>query len=457
MKKGSSPDMSNAKLIIFADQGGWRIGVATRGGVSVVDIPVAVDASHETRTAALVDALKQLPEASHRDVLLALPSRHCLSASVATHDLPARQRKHALLYRLEEKLPIAAEELAADFIPGGNTALGVAVEKRTLEPIIASITAAGKRVATICPTSLLALQRMGDEVSLEAASLVLWSDGAGGAELFSLVDGRPAAWFTLPDEPDDVAMHIAMMVGDNLKAATLVGFGIRADVQARLREIGLHHVTQHDAISFHDLATAAGAQILAGKREAWIDVNDSASRRDRGLRKATAWAAAAAIVLLASMAGALGMRAARYTALAEQYEMAQQRIFRQALPGQAMPGDVRSRLASEAQQAMRTTPDGRVNRKAAGQGLLTLRDVMDHLPTNVRFRIYEVQLGENDFTLLGEARSHGDAQGISDALRSRPGFVIDAPGTEQKAGGGVRFTIAGTIQDGIALSQRASR
>ena len=74
-----------------------------------------------------------------------------------------------------------------------------------------------------------------------------------------------------------------------------------------------------------------------------------------------------------------------------------------------------------------------------------LRDVMTYLPTDVRFRIFEVRLGESDFLLDGEARSHGDAQGVGDALRRRPGFSVEPPRTEQRPGGAVAFTITGRV------------
>ena len=65
---------------------------------------------------------------SGEPVLLAIPSAQCLAAGVPI-DRPAQLRqRQTLLYQLEQCLPLAAEDVVADFINRGQEVLGVAVE-----------------------------------------------------------------------------------------------------------------------------------------------------------------------------------------------------------------------------------------------------------------------------------------------------------------------------------------
>ena len=82
---------------------------ADRGGHSIRRL----DRQHRRRCGRTLKAASYDGES----VLLAIPSAWCLCDPVATTGLPARNRRQAMAYRLEEKLPVAAEEVVADFIP----------------------------------------------------------------------------------------------------------------------------------------------------------------------------------------------------------------------------------------------------------------------------------------------------------------------------------------------------
>jgi hypothetical protein len=87
---------------------------------------------------------------------------------------------------------------------------------------------------------------------------------------------------------------------------------------------------------------------------------------------------------------------------------------------------------------------------------------MTHLPAGVRFRVTEIRLDDNTFTLEGETRSHSDAEAIAAALRRRSGFSVASPRTEQRPGRGVGFTLTGGVAAPAPaasrnLEQRASR
>ena len=455
--------MSSNAVVIFAEPGGaWRVGVASRAGVSVVDVPAADDVTPKAHSARLAEALRAVGVAGNGErVVLALGTAACLCAPVAAADLPARQRRQAMLYRLEEKLPVAAEEVVADFVFTGNTALGVAVERRTLQPLVEAVEATGVRVQSVRPASLLALQQWIGTSPLCESQMVLWPGGAGRLELFVVAGDAPVGWYTLADDPDDVALYVRMAVRlASQPSSRVVVCGARPEVVRRLEEAGAT-VIQSDSVSPMELATAAAPGVLGGKHRPWVDLAGGGSSGGAVRAIGGAWAAAAVVAFLACLTVAMLWRAARYERLAARHEAEQQDIFRATFPGQAMPTDVRSRLESEARHGGNATAG--VAGAASAQGLVVLRDLMTHLPSEVRFRVFEVRLENDAFTLEGEACSHGDAEAVAAGLRRRPGFAIAAPRTEQQAGRVfVGFTLTGNVVPAGAraaneVERRASR
>jgi hypothetical protein len=164
-------------------------------------------------------------------------------------------------------------------------------------------------------------------------------------------------------------------------------------------------------------------------------------------------AAAAVVLCLISVCAAMLWRANRYDAMANHLADEQQAAFRQAFPTSAVPPDVRSRLEAEERRLRGLSGDDSAPPPSEA-GLLTLRDLITHLPADreLRYRVLEVRLDQNRFTLEGQATAHGDADSIVASLKRGGTFVVEPPRTEQlvsaddKAGSGnkgVAFTITG--------------
>src|SRR4051794_37361743 len=200
-------------IVILVAASDWRIGKAGPGGASVSDVPIGRSASPDEAARAVAAALEANAGPRGRSgVLLALPSERCLCASVRVDDLPARDRRLAMLYRLEEKLPLPAEDVVADFIPAGSSALGVCVETAYARPLVEALESHGIAVDAICPASLLALQRRLLETAGRgeaAPDAVVWSTG-GGLELFRLRGGAVRSWSVLSDDPQDLRLHLGL-------------------------------------------------------------------------------------------------------------------------------------------------------------------------------------------------------------------------------------------------------
>src|SRR5687768_588322 len=130
---------------------GHAFRVAGAAGTRPVDVPAPPAATPDGFADAAAGALATLGYAGG-GVLLAVPSAWCLCANVTSGDLPARGNRATLVYRLEEKLPVSAEDVVADFIPAadGATAFGVCVEKKVLAPLVESLESRGVAVEAIC-------------------------------------------------------------------------------------------------------------------------------------------------------------------------------------------------------------------------------------------------------------------------------------------------------------------
>src|SRR5262249_52682051 len=93
--------------------------------------------------------------AKAQQVLLALPATMCLPAPISLEGISPRDRR-AMAFRLEEQLPVAAEEFVCDFMVQGKSALAVAAIHAPIRQLIDALESEGISVTSIVPTALLA-------------------------------------------------------------------------------------------------------------------------------------------------------------------------------------------------------------------------------------------------------------------------------------------------------------
>lgn len=475
--------MSRRAFILFVEPGRHR-ACAAGDEIERAEVSAGPDATPEQFADAAAAALASLGYAGE-GVLLAVPSAWCLCAAVRLDDLPARGGRRAMAYRLEEKLPVSAEEVVADFIAtvDGATALGVCVEKKTLAPVVEALEARGAAVEAIAPASLLALQHLlGDSGSAPGvgdADVILWPAGEGSLELFTLRHGLPRSWALLPNEPKDLLLQLGLTPRDRPEARTVVAVGLAQPLLEALTGLPGVCVIEQTAAAPDASAAATARAVAAGDALLWVNLRrDDLALRDalRAVRTPLTLAAAAVVLCLVSLCGAMLWRAHRYDRLAAAYAGEQRAAFAETFPGQAVPLDIASRLASE-ERALRGVSGGDASAPPPeSPGLLILRDLLAHLPGDVRYRVLDLRLDGGRFTVEGQALSHGDADAIAASLRRHGGFEVEPPRTEQLAdssaagtghgaaagdGAGasaVSFTITGSVsaQEETAAGGRAS-
>src|SRR5689334_9560822 len=99
--------MADTKFILFPGRSAWRIARCGADGFVWSSAVVEENTAPETVAASVAVALREQGHAGG-PVVLALASDDCLSVRVATTGLPRGDRR-AMIYRLEEQLPVAAE------------------------------------------------------------------------------------------------------------------------------------------------------------------------------------------------------------------------------------------------------------------------------------------------------------------------------------------------------------
>jgi hypothetical protein len=465
--------MTTHPFILFPGPTSWRLGATGAQGPTLSDVAVATDAAPASIATAIAAALRS---AGYRGtgVILAIPSAWCLCAPVSTTGLFAKTRRRPMIYRLEEKLPIAAEDVVADFVPAGpadDEVLGVCAQKSSLAPLVEALEENGVTVGAICPASLLALQQLLSNGALAEKDLpdaVLWP-----SELFILRNGKLHGWSIIADEPKAVLLHLGLELppaGEG-KSRTIAAIGVRPEMRAALSTRPDLRVIDVQSPAPPIAATSMANSILAGKTAAWIDLRrDALAVREpfRQVRTPLSFAMAAIVLCLICLCGAMFWRANRYDASASRFADEQQAAFRQAFPTGPAPADVRSRLEAEERRLRGLSGDASAP-PSQEAGLVTLRDLITHLPPDkeLRYRVLEVRLDQGRFTLEGQAAAHGDADSIVASLRRGGTFTVEPPRTEQlvlstgsddKSGNkGVAFTISGAVASEAPSARRAAK
>ena len=433
-------------FVIFANDQSWKIGVR---GENTDPFFVEVAVPSEGGHASLAQQISQnLTEQGYEGqaLILAIPSSWCLCASVQTDDLPRKHRRAAMVYRLEEKFPIAAEDVCVDFVEGSQHALGVCVQTTQVAPIVESLEQLGVVVEQICPTTLLALQgwlTASDEAV--QTDMAVWGYG-DYLELFFLDNGVPIAWKTAHKHPKEVLLQLRIMAIEYGGALRIRVNQVDQEIIDRFAsELGCQVVsTDHDTVQEMAVRSACDR---SPESSAWINLRrDALDTGDsiRHIRQPLMAVIVTFVLFLAFLSGGMWWRSVQYGRIVDRYEVQQQALFRQLFPDQSVPTNIKSRIVSEHRRlaSLRGETSQLATEKSS---LLVLRDLLTNFPKGLRYRILELKLDGGRLYLEGQVRSHSDADAITASLNQMAWFEIEPPRTEKLADKGVGFTIIGMV------------
>lgn len=443
--------------LLVVGQGPWRLLPLTESPSSTEVSARRIDGGDLAQQAQAVGRVLQESGGAGAPIVLALESRHCLSARVSTPQ-SGRKRRQAWSFAFEEQVPVAAEDFVADFLPlGQGEALGVCVELAWLRPIVDALENQNLRMPLASPLAWLATaQAASDDPGLDAVVVRGQPQEARGVDVLELRDGRPLAWHWYPQ--DSLESLAPLQHGPSSPSATskigLVAPGDLAAAPGFGNPLG-----PEAAVLLGDVDSAAGRHALALISQGttpWLNFRQGplATRTPLQVyhRPTVALLVAVAIALLCVTA-VTQWRTARYRSLQQQLVTQQAEVFAGLFPQQRLPSGIKARLTSE-------------HRKLAGLGgqeadagliqepsaLAHLERVLEHLPSDVTFRVVGLQIDPDVIRVDGEALSHSDADRIVSSLRQSGHFEVEQPRTQTKSDESVGFLFTMRPRAGLASS-----
>ena len=448
-------------ILSVADNRWWAARVEGRT-VTRRDLPLEGDDAAD-RAAPL--AATVLAELGYRGegLCLALAADDVLTGRIDAGALPRRERRAAMVYRLEDELPVEAEQLTVAFLPSvAGRALGAAVETDRVRPLLDALAAHGIEAAAVCSETLLAAWRACRNAT-DAADYVLVV-GRDAIQLLRLAEGVPVGWQSAAD-PGELLRRLEADLLAQPPASLpprirVVGRPDDALCRALADGVGADIASATANAPAEDEAALAAAEQLAGRGAGWVDFCRDRLASGSLLERLSGYVKAAvllAVALLSVLAGLCLWRAERYRDLASWHEAAQRTVYRELSPQAGTQQNVLSRLRSDLKRLAAVSGHG-ADMPRRPDALETLRTVAESLPPRMRLRVTQLRIDPTAVVLHGEARTHGDAETVAAALR-RQGLDADAPSTEHLVRGGVTFTLTAAppaAADKPATSQTAA-
>ncbi len=449
--------MSHQQHVIFASDEAWQVATTRGDEILLRQVPPQAGVAADQIAPLVRAALDELGY-DGGGVILALPSAWCLAASVDTKGLSRKARSSALLYRLEEQLPLAAEEIAADFAaPAEGRAMGVAVQAQRLMPLVQGLESNGIAVDLICPAALLALAFWGRSHPDSIADTLAWRSNHQ-IDCFGLCQQRPLSWRLLPADSAALAQALGMqgLQVDRDLRVLLLDLGPCA---AQIQQMPGRWTIEAADGSLLEAAVRGGCGALAGTLQPPVNLRQgplAATDPLRQVRKPMTSAMAAAALGLLVLGLSMLLRANRYAQLAGDAQLQQMQAYRQAMPAKDVPIDATLLLQTELRRLKALSGDA-ASLPPGHSALSLLREALIPLPKDLRYRVLELRIEPARLQMDGQARSHGDAETIAAALRRAGSFEPEPPRSEQRGESGesgVSFTIVAAVKPPPASGQR---
>ena len=439
--------MKAAGFVVVTEQDYWYVARSVGRDVEVRPVPVNTG-DDQVQPAQL--AAEELISLGYRrgGICLALGSEMVLTDQIDCNNLPRKDRSTAMIFRLEEQLPLAAEQFTADFLPpAGGQALGLAVQTAEVQAIIDQLAEAGIETASVCPAAMLAVWRC-VRGSNESSDYVILADERR-AEIFRTAGHRrPITWSTSAVNPEPLlgCLHadmLAFSLVNNRPTVRLFG-NLPAGASAALNEDEGLDIRQADQTPpLAATALAAGA-LLAGRPAGWVDLRRgdlAAPNPWKKLSGLTNLAAMLAVIILALVAAMFHWRGIQYESVAVARERQQRDQYVRLYPGRRAPVNVISALQSELKR-LSGISGGDTHIPTQVNALNALRSIIASLPPTLRLRIIDVRITPTSIFIEGQVRDHTGAELICQSIRNA-GFDMNAPRSEHLSRGGVSFTLTG--------------
>ncbi|MDR3198688.1 MAG: hypothetical protein LBU34_12545 [Planctomycetaceae bacterium] len=414
----------------------------------------SVQSDDETSLAKAIAKVFLEQEYNAEPVLLAPCSHDVLTVSLPADSSANRQ---AMIYELEEYVPIPAEQFTADFLQHDQGRFAGIIDHQKLLLFLDELSTYQILIQDIVPYSILVAQYLVQQLKNsenKIRSLIWTFDDEffdNRIEFFLLrPDGLPISWQLLDKTPE--ALHRALTLEIQTRDIDIEVASIHLPDELRqiieiIPRVKLAENIESENI-FQQAIVRQSQLILARKQKAWWNFcRDQLTMRgtDRVLGKSIRtllWGTAA---FFAALCLVFFVRGFQYSRLETQFRQEQEKAFREALPEQKIQTGFRTRLESEYKK-MSAQRENTADLPQRESVLIPLLKVLQSLPPKVRYRFPEIRIEQNDIRLDGQLQVHGDAEIIATALENG-GFAVEPPSTQQTGSNGVSVRITIVRQD----------
>jgi hypothetical protein len=433
--------MADTTIILLAGPTIWKIVLWPGPKVEPVQIPA--DAKPADIAAAVSDKLRQ-EGLTGKPAALGIPSDWCLSASISIADLPRNDSK-ALLFRLEENLPLPAESVVAEFIIHKDSALGVCARVELLAPLVSALEAADVPIQSIFPTALATAAGFARSASHPTCMLLCKELDSPTINLLTLADGNPTHWALVPATQADVKMQLDLLSTELGHIPHIHSIDLEPALVDALMETTAQviDVESKDGVS---LASSFAADVLRGGTKSVVEFRRNQLAAADPLRLYRVWmhrSLVAGIALLLSLTLVFLVRAHRYKQVESASTGEMITAFHQHFPGWETPINVRAIVDSQYRQATGSDRLSSTGTSAHDSALTRLHDVLLPLMAEDHVQISRMSFRENAFELAGKLQSYDQLDALS-KLAKVDGLVISPPQAHREADGSWTFLLQGS-------------
>lgn len=420
--------MSDQGCFLLQDSDGWQIAAVGTDHATFHRPEYDRDETPESLAQAVEEFVRDRG-LSNSSVVIGVSSTSTLAGSFQLRPEDQRARR-TLKYELESVLPLAAEEIVADYVCSGKQVFGVSIRIETWLPIIIELEVRGLRVQSISPVALLALQSYLDQAESNPADLVLWQDNAT-FDLFRCRDKAVSKWCHFQEDAHAATRQLAVESLNHPGAEqcelinTPDGF-VKVGSGIEFRDI------KTGTLAEHALQTAAA--ILQGVKSPLVELRReelAAGDPNRAVRGSLQFLYVAAAIFLVALTSVFWIKSAQNQRRTDEALQQQVADFREAFPQSRVPTAVLSRLRSE-HAKLAGARRGKGNVEFPVSALHVLFEFLSALPENQRYRFRECRIEDGTIDLDVELRSHNEANVLVSSFENR-GFSVTAPTTVQQS------------------------
>lgn len=415
--------MSLAGCLIAEQDDGWQVWIGEKhllfdGGADFDDVARSVSQSATEQGLLPVRCV------------VAPASKSCFFANlILDADMDAKDRV-ALSYLLEDRLPVDAESLVVDYgkvaahESGDRTVPAIALPWKRWFDLIDALEKVDCLVVSVVPQAVLITRGFADSKAFVGqAELVLVSTES--CDVVLVDHSGVTRWKHLPLETEALQRH------SRLNRAEASRFLVTPNGWESANECIPFDVEPVAESSESYLIESTNA-VFAGKWGRWTELRrDALAPKDplRPIAKQLRVVALAAALCLCAIVASTWIRNHKIESKIRELNQKQRQSFQDAFPGTRVPVMLMRHVRREHTKVVGSR-GGASEIEIPTSATDVLRSILSALPSNVRFRLVDLNIEGGECDLTVRVRDSSDIGIIANALEAA-GFSVDPPATQR--------------------------